>query len=386
MSEINVKTGLYSDYAYSLFSMWSILYTLKTGYRATPYCSTNIKKEYNIKYESDGEIVLNFLKDYNTSSYILYNVGSRVNLDNVYKVMGNWLDYNFSKNPNESFNILCFNIFSRFFKYCHNGTDLESYLDLDLKNLQDIKYSDDELLFNTIDLDIEKNIKIYFGYNTKKKREYLYSFYRKVFDAFQTKKENGIYKISILDIFLLSIIEYSMSISYTVPLKCRNVDIDSALNNDSYIKNLINQVIAIRNLTWGDYQNFHKFLLNRKSLEKKNPEFIKKLIGSQRDPITIEFIENTKTELENIVIESSKNIENLSTEIEKMLDEITEKIIEKFECEYNKSKDKITELVKNTDKLIKGKSGLNERDYINKLFVFDKYSLKESIEDIKRSL
>ena len=177
-----------------------------------------------------------------------------------------------------------------------------------------------------------------------------------------------------------------MSISYTVPLKCRNVDIDSALNNDSYIKNLINQVIAIRNLTWGDYQNFHKFLLNRKSLEKKNPEFIKKLIGSQRDPITIEFIENTKTELENIVIESSKNIENLSTEIEKMLDEITEKIIEKFECEYNKSKDKITELVKNTDKLIKGKSGLNERDYINKLFVFDKYSLKESIEDIKRSL
>ena len=88
MSEINVKTGLYSDYAYSLFSMWSILYTLKTGYCVTPYCSTNRTKEYNIKYKSDGEIVLNFLNEYGTSSYILYSVVSRVNLDNVYKVMG----------------------------------------------------------------------------------------------------------------------------------------------------------------------------------------------------------------------------------------------------------------------------------------------------------
>ena len=385
----NIKTDLYSDYVYNLFSMWKLLFVLKHGVNATPLNYSFIKaiETFNLNREPSGEVILQLLdkKSYGDISYFK-QYDSFKNSDSVFKRIGNFMKYIIEDN---SFSL---NIVFKYEQpdkfYLISFDNLKKLIVEDAFSINNVFYNekyDNELFFQTIDINPNnatitehksRNNSCISTYD----RELVISFYKKIFDLLQIEKEGEIYKVSALDVLFLNLIRYINKNE-----KKTFESLEASIKNNEFFKNTLETIISVRNLTCGEYRNFCKFLLNRKSLEKKNPEFVKKLIGNPRDPVTTEFIENTQTELENNVKESSVKIKNLSSELNELLDEACKKFISKYEMEYEIHKNKIMEIIDMSNK-VAGFECVDKNEYIKKLICLNVKSLKDNIEYTKKNI
>ena len=386
----NIKTDLYSDYAYNLFSMWKLLFVLKHGVNATPLNYSFIKaiETFNLNREPSGEVILQLLdkKSYGDISYFK-QYDSFKNSDSVFKRIGNFMKYIIEDNSFSLNIVFQYEQPDKF--YLISFDNLEKLIVEDAFSINHLFYNekyDNELFFQTID--INPNNATITEHNKSRNnscistydRELVISFYKKIFDLLQIEKEGEIYKVSVLDVLFLNLIRYINKNE-----KKTFESLEASIKNNEFFKNALETIISVRNLTCGDYRNFCMFLLNRKSLEKKNPEFVKKLIGNPRDPVTTEFIENTQTELENIVKESSVKIKNLSSELNELLDEACKKFISKYEMEYEIHKNKIMEIIDMSNK-VAGFECVDKNEYIKKLICLNVKSLKDNIEYTKKNI
>ena len=376
------KTDLYSDYAYNMFNFWKyIIMYAKYGSSIFTFRAYNYKTIHTffLKRELDGNITINLIdgSSRNDTSYFI-KYGGCDSLISVFNRIGNvmkhkhddlydgspfpsWLS-NFRNNIKYEFS------FTNFSTKKENGyltikpfIKMSSYYHYNTKNcsfLGDDNMDDNDLIFNLteeIDFNTDKDFVIR-DYNfSKEKLNFFFGYFKKLFDILECQNENNIYRISILDAMFVNIFDYFCWSNYKYRYLTPTFEnISEIIEKNDYLTETLQTIKFAKSLTWGEYRNFCKFLLNRKSLEKKNPEFVKKLIGSQRDPITIEFAKNSIDETKNAMMEMLDKFNKTENELKLKFNEFKDQvrnIVSNYRTEYNKQKNEIEKFMSDMVKM-----------------------------------
>ena len=393
------KTGLYSDYAYDMFRFWKyVLMYMKKGRQSTPYTHGKHFYSYSLSRDFDGNISLNTLEGescIDTSFFKQY--GSYDSLNDVYKRIGNAM-----KIPIPSGTDLCYN---DIIKYEYSLNRFSSYNRFDILPFkqfwdyeamcEDKELDDNDLLFGTnLTVDINFNNDDDFRFLSDYQRhneKYIsnFGYFKKLFDILECEKENDTYKVSILDAMFVTFFDnwFFSKNGSDIDLRTSNFEtIPDLIEKEDFLNQTFQAVKFAKKLTFGEYCNFHKFLLNRKSLEKKNPEFVKKLIGTPRDPVSVEFAKNSIDETKNLMMEMYNKFEKTENDLSLKLKEFVgqiEKIISDYKTDYKDQKNKIKKFMSDM-KEMNGYDIFMNTEYDSKMDLLDSdFTFKRMINLLK---